>query len=175
MLKLAVAPEPNPNQNGGVDPIVLGERVRTLRLKRKWTQKQLAKAAHVTENTVRGLERGTLATRRPKFEAIALALDTTTDLLQRTDQPIAEGHPLLDGLNDDDLRMAQAYSRARTSTRLRVEKLLLANNDAGLAILERILALDDDRRQRLLAALEQSERAIEKERDLLLKRKPPTP
>lgn len=142
MLHLAVAPNSQTAKNDKViDPVVLGERVRALRQKKKWTQKQLAARAHVTENTIRGLERGTLQTRRPKFEAIAEALETTTDLLLSTDQPITEDHPLLVGLNDDDLRVAQAYSRARTPSRLRVERLLLSPEDALAALFTLLEAL----------------------------------
>ena len=175
MLRLTVAPKsPDGHNTRVVDPQVLGERIKELRRKRKWTQKDLAAAAHVTENTIRGLEHGTMQTRRPKYEAIVAALGTTTELLERADQPITDDHPLLVGLNDQDLQIAQAYSRARTTTRLRVERLLLTNTlDAGFAIGDRVLALDDTRRERLLQALTLAETARHKELDA--QKKKPTP
>lgn len=165
MLRLAVATKISPTENVVViDRFTLGKRVRDLRLKKSWTQQQLAAAAHVTANTVRGLERAYLDTRRPKFEAIAAALGTTPDLLLRADQPITPDHPLLEGLNDDDLRLAQAYSRARTPTRLRVERLLLTGTDAGLLFLERFERLDDHAQTHLRLALEQYEKKLADER-----------
>ena len=175
MLRLAVASTRHGVKNGDViDPVLRGKRIRDLRIKLGMTQAQLAEKADVTENTVRGLEKGTLETRRPKYEAIVEALDTTTELIERADQPIAEDHPLLSGLNDQDLQIAQAYSRARTPTRLRIERLLLTNEqDPVLAIGERVLTLDDKRREQILGALSQAERMRAKELEDAKKKKPP--
>lgn len=113
----------------------MGERVRELRLKRKLTQARLAQLAGVAENTLRGLEKGSLQTRRAIYLKVCDALGTTPDAMERPLDVIDEGHPLLNGLNEDDLRIAQAYSRARTALRLQVEQLLFsaaaADTDRG--------------------------------------------
>lgn len=161
MLRLAEASERSGLRYAGLDPKVLGERIRELRLKKKWTQEQLAEVSGVAENTIRGLEKGTLHTRRAKYVAIARALDTTTDALERATGPVSETHPLLVGLNEHDLRLAQAYSRAPTRLRLRIERLLLASaEDRGMDLLDRFDSLDPHRQEGLLLALSQHERQL---------------
>lgn len=141
-----------------MDPAVIGARVRALRLKRKLTQKDLATLAKVAPNTIRGLERASTETRRPQYKRIVEALGTTTTMLERPDEPITADHPLLEGLHDEALQIAQAYSRAPTRTRLRVERLLLAAEaDRGLAVLERIEHLNAHRQETLLQSLTQQE------------------
>jgi transcriptional regulator with XRE-family HTH domain len=138
MLRLAVASESNALNYSGMDPVVIGVRVRALRQKRKLTQKGLARLARVAPNTLRGLETASMETRRPQYLRIVEALGTTTAMLERPDEPIAADDPRLEGLHDEALQIAQAYSRAPTRTRLRVERLLLTQEtDAGVALLER--------------------------------------
>ena len=157
MLRLAVAPLPHTLKNSAVDRVVLGARVKALRDRKKWKQADLAKAAHVTENTVRGLERGSLHTRWPKFEAIAHALGTTPEVLLQVEEPITDGHPLLRDLSEEDLRVAQAFHHTRTSVRLRIQRLLAGEPDAGLDLLERIEKLPAEDRASLEGILRISE------------------
>lgn len=136
-----------------MDPKALGERVRELRLRRKLTQASLAQKAHIAENTLRALEKGTLQTRRAIYLKVVAALDTTPEALEHAMDPITESHPLLAGLNEDDLRIAQAYSRARTILRIQVERLLLspaAAMDPGFAELYDLYKVLDVRRQETL-------------------------
>lgn len=107
---------------------MLGGRVRKLRERRKLTQKQLARKARIAQNTLRGLEKGTLQTRRAIYLKVVAALGTTAEALERSMESITEEHHLLSGLNEDDLRIAQAYSRARTVLRIQVERLLLGTS-----------------------------------------------
>lgn len=158
MLRLAVASDSAALKNVAVgDPVVVGERVKRLRLKLKWTQQQLADAAKVTPNTLRGLERATQETRREKVEAIAEALGTTFDALHRADEPINEDHPLLKDLSEEDLQVAQGFHHARTAVRLRVQRLLAGDRDPGLELLERFEKLPAEDQAGLEALLGVSE------------------
>jgi transcriptional regulator with XRE-family HTH domain len=175
MLRLATDSERSGLRYGGLDPKLLGERIRELRLKKKWTQERLAAESGVAENTIRGLEKGTLNTRRAKYVAIARALDTTTDALERSSGPVTETHPLLAGLNEHDLRLAQAYSRAPTRLRLRIERLLLASaEDRGMDLLDRFDNLDAHRQEGLLLALTQHERQLAEDLAAATRRKSST-
>jgi transcriptional regulator with XRE-family HTH domain len=166
MLQLAVATDPAALKYSGMDPAVLGARVRALRLKRNLTQGALAKLAHVAPNTIRGLERATADTRHKQYLRIVKALETTTAMLERADEPIAPDDPRLEGLPDEALEIAQAYTRAPTRTRLRVERFLLMQEeiDGGVALLDRIERLTAHRQETLrqqLAAHEVAQRAEE--------------
>jgi transcriptional regulator with XRE-family HTH domain len=164
MLRLAVASESNALNYSGMDPVVIGARVRALRQKRKLTQKGLARLARVAPNTIRGLETASMETRRPQYLRIVEALDTTTAMLERPDEPIAPDDPRLEGLHDEALQIAQAYSRAPTRTRLRVERLLLTQDtDAGVALLDRFERLTAPRQETLMQYLTQQEAAQRKE------------
>jgi transcriptional regulator with XRE-family HTH domain len=59
----------------------IGQRVRTVRAERGWSQARLAEAAGVSENTVLSIEKGRLATQPTKLRAVldALGLATPTD------------------------------------------------------------------------------------------------
>jgi transcriptional regulator with XRE-family HTH domain len=143
-----------------MDPAVLGGRVRALRQKRKWTQKTLAQLAQVAPNTIRGLETGSMETRRPQYLRIVDALGTTPAMLERLDEPISADDPRIVGLPDEALEIAQAYTRASTPTRLRIERLLLTHqNDSGLALLDRFERLTAHRQETILQSLTMQEQA----------------
>jgi len=165
MLRLAVASEPADLKYNGMDPAVIGARVRALRQKLKLTQKQLAPLAHVAPNTISGLETARRGTRRGEYERIVEALGTTTAMLERPDEPISADDPRLEGLHDEALKIARAYTLAPTRTRLRIERLLLTQEiDAGVALLDRIERLNAHRQETLmlqLAAQEAAQRAEE--------------
>jgi hypothetical protein len=86
-------------------------------------------------------------------------------MLERPDEPISPDDPRLDGLPDEALEIAQAYTRAPTRMRLRIERLLLTQEvDAGVALLDRIERLNAHRQETLLqqlAAHEAAQRAEE--------------
>lgn len=135
-------------KNPAVDRKVLGHRVRMLRIQKNLQQQELARAAGVTPNTLRGLERGLQETRWPKFAAIAKALGTTPELLLQGDEPIAENHPLLRDLNEEDLRVAQAFHHSQTVIRNHLQRVLSAEIDqASLELLDRIVRLSEDARR----------------------------
>jgi len=166
MLRLAVASDETGLKHSGMDPAVIGARVRALRQKRKLTQKALAKIARVAPNTIRGLEKASAQTRHKQYERIIEALGTTPAMLERPDEPIAADDPRLEGLPDEALEIAQAYTRAPTRTRLRVERFLLMQeiNASVEAIIERIERLTAHRQETLLqqlAAHEAAQRAEE--------------
>lgn len=143
-----------------MDPAVLGAKVRALRQKRKLTQHALALLAHVSPNTIRGLETASMDTRRPQYLRIVDALGTTTAMLERADEPIDPNDPRLEGLPDEALEIAQAYTRAPTRMRLRVERLLLTQEiDAGLALLDRFERLNAHRQETLRQQLAAHEAA----------------
>jgi transcriptional regulator with XRE-family HTH domain len=145
-----------------IDPLV-GERVRKLRERRGWKQKDLAKHAGVAANTVGGLENGR-QTRWAKFEQIARALGTTPDAIQRG-EGITDDNPLLKTLNDEDLRIGKYHHDAETPIRFLVERILrLGSNDPMVQLWMRIENLDEGRRETLLRSLEQHERALQNER-----------
>jgi transcriptional regulator with XRE-family HTH domain len=147
-----------------MDPAVIGARVRQLRQKRKLTQKALGILANVAPNTIRGLERASTETRLPQYQRIVDALGTTTAMLERPDDPIAADDPRLEGLHDEALQIAQAYSRAPTRTRLRVERLLLTQEtDAGVTLLDRFDRLTAHRQETLTQQLTAHEAAQRKE------------
>lgn len=60
---------------------ILGERVRELRLKRGWSQTDLAKNAKVSLQTINRLEKNKQQARGSNLEAIAGALGVTSDEL----------------------------------------------------------------------------------------------
>jgi transcriptional regulator with XRE-family HTH domain len=123
-----------------------------LRLQKNWQQKELADKAKVTPNTLRGLERGTLQTRWPKFEAIAKALGTTPDLLLQAEEPVAETNPLLRDLNEEDLRIAQAFHHSRTAYRMHVQRVLSGQvKSSSLELLDRIDRMTEDQRDAVSA------------------------
>jgi transcriptional regulator with XRE-family HTH domain len=139
-------------QDAAVDLKALGQRVRLLRLRKNWQQQELARRAGVTTNTLRGLERGTLHTRWPKFEAIAKALGTTPDLLLRSEEPVADTSPLLRDLNEEDLRVAQAFHHSRTTHRMYVQRVLSGHiKSSSLELLDRIDRLTEDEREAVSA------------------------
>lgn len=159
-----------------IDRVIRGKRVKELRVRLGLTQEQIYEKTGIAPNTLRGLEHGSMDTRPVKYQKLVEALGTTTEAIERTDQPITEDHPLLGGLNDQDLQIAQAYSRARTATRLRVERLLLSSDlDAGLQVGDDVLGLDDVRRDRVLKVLKLEKEARQRELDAQHKKKaPPT-
>jgi transcriptional regulator with XRE-family HTH domain len=145
-----------------MNPAVIGARARMLRQKLKLKQRELARLAHVAPNTVSGLETGRRNTRYPEYERIVKALGTTPAMLERPDEPITADDPRLEGLHDEALQIAQAYTRAPTRMRIRIERLLLTHEtDAGLAVLDRWERLNAHRQETLLqqlAALEEAQR-----------------
>jgi len=166
MLTLTVAAESSGLKYSGMDPVVIGSRVRALRQKRRLTQKALAALAQVAPNTIRGLETGTTQTRLPQYQRVVEALGSTTAMLERADEPITADDPRLEGLHDEALEIAQAYSRAPTRTRLRVERLLLTQEiDNGSALLDRVDRLTAHRRETLLRSLAEHEAAQRLEDD----------
>ena len=141
-----------------MDPAVLGAKIRALRQKRKLTQKGLARLAKVAPNTIGGLERASRDTRHDQYLRIVEALGTTTAMLERPDEPIAADDPRLEGLFDEALGIAQAYTRAPTKMRLRVERLLMGREtDTGLALLDRFERLTAHRQETLERQLAQHE------------------
>jgi transcriptional regulator with XRE-family HTH domain len=160
MLRLAVASEAADLKYSGMDPAVIGARLRALRQKLKLTQAALGKLAGVAPNTIRGLETASMETRREKYLQIVAALGTTPAMVERADEPISPDDPRLEGLPDEALEIAQAYTRAPTRMRLRVERLLLMReSDAGVALLDRIEQLTAHRQETLLQFLAQHEAA----------------
>ncbi len=102
----------------------VGRRVKRLRQEKEWTQAELATRAGVTTNTLRGLERGTLATRWPKIQRIAKALGRTPESLLGDDDPIKPTDALLQGLTREDLQIARLFHDATTPVRTRALALL---------------------------------------------------
>jgi Predicted transcriptional regulators len=145
-------------KNSAVDRKLLGQRVRILRLQKNLQQQELARAAGVTSNTVRGLERGLQETRWPKFAAIAKALGTTPELLLQGEEPITDTHPLLRDLNEEDLRIARAFHHAQTAIRVHVQRVLSGELAAArLHILERLDRLPEEKRLAVEGILEITE------------------
>jgi transcriptional regulator with XRE-family HTH domain len=106
-----------------MDMKTIGRRARNLRLDKEWTQKELARRAKVTANTIRGFERGSLQTRWPKIHDIARALGTTFEQLQQG-EPVKPTDPLLADLTHEDLLVARTYHHSTTDVRQRVLALL---------------------------------------------------
>jgi transcriptional regulator with XRE-family HTH domain len=154
-----------------IDPLVAA-RIKKLREQKGWKQSDLAKNAGVATNTVGGLEHGR-QTRWTQFEKIAKALGTTPEAIQRGDG-VSEDNPLLRKLNDEDLRIGNAYHDAETKIRVAVDRLLrLRAYDPMFRFWERVQELDDRRRETLLQSLEQHEKALADER--AAKNKPKKP
>lgn len=172
ILRLDVVSRRSASDNDHViDPLVAA-RVRKLREQKGWRQSDLAKKAGVATNTVGGLEHGK-QTRWIPFEKIARALGTTPEALQRG-EGISEDNPLLRKLTDEDLRIGNDYHDAETPIRLAVERLLrLGAHDPMFRLWLRVEQLDDRRRETVLQALEQHEKALTEER--AAKNKPKKP
>lgn len=115
----------------------VGERVRVFRLEKRWTQAALAKKANVSLGTVQALEDAVNRSRPrqtspEKLQAIARALGKSVDDLIRDRGVIEPSNPLLKGLNDEHLEIAQWYMRARKRTRELVDDLVAKPDDPRL-------------------------------------------
>jgi transcriptional regulator with XRE-family HTH domain len=111
---------------GSMDWEAIGRRAIRLRQEKGWTQAELARRAHVSANTVRGLEHGSLHTRWPKLEAIVSTLGTTVEALAKGDEPVATTDPRWVGLKPEDLTVARNFHDASTAVRQRVLDVLQA-------------------------------------------------
>ena len=101
---------------------------------------------------LRSLERGTIKTQRENYQKVLQVLGLTPAVVE-SQAAIHPEHPALVGLNDDDLLIAQGYSRARTSIRQRVDRLLLHRDDAP-DLQERFEALPAERQTVLMQVFE---------------------
>lgn len=109
------------------DGLIDGDRVRALRKKRRWTQKDLATASGVDQGFISRLEnRNQVGARTGRLVALARALRVTTDeLFVRTDNEIIEpSDPQLDAMMElvvdmtpDERRSAERYLRFVMSER----------------------------------------------------------
>jgi DNA-binding XRE family transcriptional regulator len=106
----------------------VGRQIKALRQRRELTQKELAKKADVTPNTMRGLEKGTLNTRWANVVAVARVLQVTVEHLLEVNPAEQEywrtANPGMQDLLGEDLQIARAYHHSNSDVRARVRALL---------------------------------------------------
>lgn len=111
---------------------LVGKRIQRLRRDRNLTQRELADAANIAPNTLGGLEAGTLRTRWDKLVRVARKLETTPEALARPDDLyLSNSHvathvdpKLLEGLTNEDLKIAQQYHHSTSAVRTHVRHCL---------------------------------------------------
>ena len=112
----------------------VGNRVRARRTEQRMTQMQLAEKARVGLGTVQALE-DAVNRKRPRqtspenLQKIAKALDWQLDDLLTDNKMIEPSNPLLKGLNDEHLEVAQWYMKARKKTRAHIDALMAHGED----------------------------------------------
>lgn len=80
--------------------LVLGERIKSTRISRKWTQEQLAKKVHATKQVISNWERGKANPDPKQIIALANAFDVSSDyLLGLSNLPRPDFRDLLDQLS----------------------------------------------------------------------------
>jgi transcriptional regulator with XRE-family HTH domain len=145
----------------------IGRRARHLRIEKGWTQAQLGTRAHVTTNTIRGFERGTLNTRWPKIREIVKALGTTIETLAEPGEVVKPTDPRLVGLTGEDLQIARAYHDSQTHLRQRVMTLLRDGREEEASpdhraehdeLSQRLDQLTPEQRQLFMDALDEMKR-----------------
>jgi len=156
----------------------VGRKIKALRQRRELTQKELAKEADVTPNTMRGLEKGTLNTRWANVVAVARVLQVTVEQLVETNPAEQEywrtATPGMQDLLGEDLQIARAYHHSNSDVRARVRAILerreypdapLVETDGELqALLVRYHHLPSHKRRlvdELILLLDEGEHAVD--------------
>lgn len=123
------------------DYAAIGERVRTMRLRRRISQAELARRAGVVPNTILGCEQGR-KTRGDKLVAIARGLGVeNVEVLLSGDDIL---NPRYRDLNADDLEIALLYHHATNRQRKAIELVARASKiDPLIVIVEKHELLDE--------------------------------
>ena len=125
-------------------------------------QQELARAAGVTPETLRGLEQ---CTRKPTWAtitAVLKALGTTPELLMQGEAPVPGSDPRTRDLKDEDYRVAQAYHHSESPVRKWTQRVLSGDIDpASLQLAEQINRLTEADRDIVIAHLEISRQLTE--------------
>jgi transcriptional regulator with XRE-family HTH domain len=113
----------------------VGRELRAARVKDGYTQSALADDVGLAVGTIQRIEYGRKHARTESVERLANFFHLSLDELRRGSARVTPTHPLLEGLNEDCLEVAQQYSRAKTRLRLRVEALLRLHPEDRLTML----------------------------------------
>jgi transcriptional regulator with XRE-family HTH domain len=155
MLTGALHARQRPVQNADVDLKVLRQRVRILRAQRDMEQRDLARDAGVTPETLRGFERGTRNTKWASVTAIVRALGTTPEVLMQGAAPDTDSDARARDLTDEDYRVAQAFHHSDTERRIQVQRVLSGTiRQADLDLAEQISRLTEAERTVVIASIE---------------------
>jgi Zn-dependent peptidase ImmA (M78 family)/DNA-binding XRE family transcriptional regulator len=93
----------------------LRERIKRLRLLRRWDQSELGERAGISATTVSQIETGRVAATSPQIESIASALGYSTSFLSASRGLIPTGRPWLRAYADASRREAEARTAAVTT------------------------------------------------------------
>lgn len=75
-----------PGPVAGLAPVMRGDRVKALRLAKKWTQAELAHRAAITEKQLRDVEQGNRDLQLRGFRRLCIALGVSSDFLLGLDE-----------------------------------------------------------------------------------------
>jgi len=114
----------------------LGLKLRALRVERGLRQIDAAKKAKLAVGTLQAIERNHGNVKDRNLDELAKVYGTTVlKILNKVDEPISPTNPLLKGLNEEHLDIAQRYKDARKRVRAAIELLLTRVDDNRLAAL----------------------------------------
>jgi transcriptional regulator with XRE-family HTH domain len=108
---------------GGIDPAVVGARIKTLREGHHWEQIELARRAGLDKGTISRVEAGKRGLSARTLEKIARALDVSTDALMVVYSSPARVAPRGDHHRLQDLAV-QAEQQLDPETRARLEGII---------------------------------------------------
>jgi transcriptional regulator with XRE-family HTH domain len=110
----------------------LGARVKERRLKKGWNRTTLARKAHVTVTTIRGLEDGTKVTQASRLRVVAAALGASLRELEADDT----ADPRVRHWSDDDYVIGAWYHHATIALKSRLWALQESTAPVGAALLD---------------------------------------
>lgn len=129
----------------------LGLKLRALRVERGLRQVDAAEKAGLSVGTLQAIEGTRGHVKDDNVEKLAKIYGTSAlKILKKIDEPVTPTNPLLKGLNEEHLDIAQRYKDARKRVRAAIELILSREDDSQLAtVLLQIAALPPESRAHL--------------------------